>query len=156
MQASEPAAVATGHRQPSVLAWLRLARVYDKVQRRTQQHLRRFRLTTAQFDVLAQVGSSKGLNQQELAQRLLVTKGNICGLIDRMEQTGLIARQPDPRDRRVHRLALTDAGRRLYAEAVPAQEALIAELFSGLDAGEQRTLQRLLRRVDQALDALTD
>src|SRR5215210_4233725 len=96
-----------GHRQASVLAWMRLARVYDKVQRRTQQHLRQFGLTPSQFDVLAQVGSAEGLCQQELAERLLVTKGNVTGLIDRMEQARLMVRRPDPKDRRIHRLELT-------------------------------------------------
>src|ERR687885_2023244 len=131
------AAVRPGQRQASVLAWMRLARVYDKVQRRTQQHLRQFGLTPSQFDVLAQVGSAEGLCQQELAERLLVTKGNVCGLIDRMEQAGLIVRRPDPEDRRVHRLELTPAGRRLYAEAVPAQERLIASLLAPLEDQEQ-------------------
>jgi DNA-binding MarR family transcriptional regulator len=134
-----------------VLAWLRLARVYAQVQRATAQHLRGHGLTTAQFDVLAQVGAAEGLSQQALAERLLVTKGNICGLVDRLEQAGLVVRQPDPADRRVHRLALTDAGRRLYATVVPAQEALIAELFAPLAPTDQRTLHTLLRRLDQKL-----
>jgi DNA-binding MarR family transcriptional regulator len=130
---------------------MRLARVYDKVQRRTQQHLRQFGLTPSQFDVLAQVGSAEGLSQQELAERLLVTKGNVCGLIDRMEKAGLMVRRPDPRDRRVHRLELTPEGRRLYAQAVPAQERLIATLLSGLDDEKQRALHSLLRRLDRAI-----
>lgn len=144
--------VRAGHRQTSVLAWMRLARVYDKVQRRTQQHLRRFGLTAAQFDVLAQVGSAEGLCQQDLAERLLVTKGNVCGLIDRMEQAGLVVRRPDAVDRRVHRLELTPDGRRLYAEAVPSQERLIAELLECLDQQEQQALHGLLRRLDRAID----
>ena len=152
VEQASAAAVRPGHRQPSVLAWMRLARVYDKVQRQTQQHLRRFGLTTAQFDVLAHVGAAEGLCQQELAERLLVTKGNVCGLIDRMEQAGLIVRRPDPTDRRVHRLELTAEGRRLYAEAVPAQERLIASLLAELTPEEQRTLHALLRRLDRSLD----
>jgi len=146
-------AVRAGHRQASVLAWMRLARVYDKIQRRSQQHLRRFGLTVSQFDVLAQVGSAEGLCQQELAERLLVTKGNVCGLIDRMEQAGLMVRRPDPEDRRIHRLELTPEGRRLYAEAVPAQEQLIASLLAGLEPEEQRALHGLLRRLDRSIDS---
>ncbi len=149
----EAATARAGHRQPTVVSWLRLARVYQKVQQRTQRHLRQFGLTTAQFDVLAQVGSAEGLSQQELARRLLVTKGNVCGLVDRMADAGLVVRRADPDDRRAHRLELTDQGRQLYAVAVPSQEALIAEIFGGLDRDEQRALQAMLRNVDHALDA---
>jgi DNA-binding MarR family transcriptional regulator len=130
---------------------MRLARVYDKVQQRTQQHLRRFGLTPSQFDVLAHVGAAEGLSQQQLAERLLVTKGNVCGLINRMEQAGLLVRRADPEDRRVHRLALTPKGRRLYAEAVPSQERLVATLFGGIEPQEQRVLQDVLRRLDRAM-----
>src|SRR5215204_877074 len=73
-------------RQPAVLAWCRLARVYGKAQQHAARHLRPFGLTVAQFDVLAQVGAAEGLSQQDLAERLLVTKGNVCGLIDRLER----------------------------------------------------------------------
>src|SRR4051812_21975307 len=83
-------------RESGVLAWMRLARVYGKVQQRSARHLRPFGLTVAQFDVLAQVGAAAGLSQQELAERLLVTKGNVCGLLDRLERAGLVTRQPDP------------------------------------------------------------
>src|SRR3712207_5195057 len=99
---------------------MRLARVYGKVQQQSARHLRRFGLTVAQFDVLAQVGAAEGLSQQDLAARLLVTKGNVCGLLDRLERAGLVTRQPDPADRRVNRLRLTPEGARLYADAVPA------------------------------------
>src|SRR4051794_27427569 len=98
---------AAGARQPAVLAWLHLMRVYDKVQRASARHLRRYGLTVPQFDVIAHLGAVAGLRQQDLADRLLVTKGNVCGLIDRLEADGLVERRPDPRDRRAHRLALT-------------------------------------------------
>lgn len=146
------AAARPGRRQASVLGWLRLARVYGKVGRETGRHLRRFGLTQAQFDVLAQVGAAEGLSQQELARRLLVTKGNVCGLLDRMEVAGLVVRCADPDDRRTHRLELTPRGRILFEQAVPAQERLIAELFGALEPDEQRALHGLLRRLDRAVE----
>src|SRR5438874_6620696 len=140
-------------RRPSVVTWMRLARVYQKVQLRTQRHLRKFGLTTAQFDVLAHVGSAPGLTQQDLARRLLVTKGNVCGLVDRMEEAGLLERQSDAQDRRVHRLQLTSSGRRLYEDVVPAHEQLISAAFSELRAVDREALRHALRRLDPSLDA---
>jgi DNA-binding MarR family transcriptional regulator len=135
-------------RMTAVPAWLRLARVFQKVDRASVEHLRQWDLSVAQFDVLAQVGSAEGQTQQEVADRLLVTKGNICQLLDRLERNGLIVRRQEGR---ANRLFLTPKGRQLYERVVPAQEALIAESLSPLTADEQRQLLALLRKLDHAL-----
>ena len=135
-------------RRPGLLAWLRLARIFQKVERNSGEHLRGWDLNVAQFDVLAHVGASEGMTQQELADSLLVTKGNVCQLLDRMEGRGWISRRQEGR---ANRLFLTDAGRRLFDEVVPAHEALIAGRFSVLSEGEQERLHALLRKLDKAL-----
>lgn len=76
----------TSFRQPAVLAWLRLARVFQKIDTHSERFFRRHRLNTAQFDVLAHVGAASGMTQQELADALLVTKGNISQLLAKLEQ----------------------------------------------------------------------
>lgn len=134
-------------RTPGVLAWLRLARIFQKIDRATAEHLRTWDISVAQFDVLAQVGAAEGLMQQELADHLLVTKGNISQLLERLERRGLIRRSPDGR---AMRLALTEEGRRLVDEVVPRQEHLIAERLSVLCADDQVALLRLLRKLDRA------
>src|SRR5919199_3870028 len=91
-----------GLRRPSVLAWLRLLRVSQKVERDLAGQLKLWGLNNAQFDVLAHVGADEGISQQELADSLLVTKGNVCQLLDRMQQTGLIERRPDGRTNRLY------------------------------------------------------
>ena len=135
-------------RRPSVLAWLRLLRVALKVERALGEQLRVWGLNNAQFDVLAHVGVAEGITQQELADSLLVTKGNVTQLLSRMEERGLILRR---REGRTNRLFLTDEGRRLFAEVVPAHEALIDERLSVLSQGEQDRLHELLRKLDRAL-----
>jgi DNA-binding MarR family transcriptional regulator len=102
----------------------------------------------AQFDVLAQVGAHPGITQQGLADPRLVTKGNVCQLFDRMEAAGLLVRRHEGRTNRV---PLTDPGRRVHDEVVPAQEALIAEKMAALDRPGQDRLQELLRKLDRAL-----
>src|SRR5262249_46093602 len=109
---------------------------------------RRFGLNVAHFDVLAHVGAAEGSSQQQLADALLVTKSNVCQLLDRMERSGLIERRSAGR---ANRLYFTPAGWRLYRAAVPAHERLIAEQFSALSPSEQTVLHRLLRTVDRAL-----
>jgi DNA-binding MarR family transcriptional regulator len=136
-------------RQPGVLAWLRLARVFQKVERASAAHLRTWGLTMAQFDVIAQLGAAEGCTQQELADRLLVTKGNISQLLDKAERGGLIVRCQQGRTKRLH---LTEAGRRLRAAVVPAQERFVAEQIAALTPAEQRRLLALLRTLDRALE----
>ncbi len=132
------------------MGWLRLMRVFQKIDRASGEHLRAWDLSVAQFDVLAHVGASEGMTQQELADSLLVTKGNVCQLLDRMEGRGLILRRQEGR---TNRLFLTEEGRRLFEEVVPAHEAMIAGRFSVLSEKEQAQLYELLRKFDRALDA---
>lgn len=135
-------------RTPAVLAWLRMARVFQKMERASAEHLRQWDLSVAQFDVIAQVGTAGGMTQQELADRLLVTKGNVCQLLERLERRGLICRHQEGRANHVF---LTEEGQRLRAQVVPAQERLIAEQFSALSNEEQYSLLATLRALDHSL-----
>src|SRR5438067_10839914 len=136
-------------RAAGLLAWMRLARVFQKVDRVATESLRYRQLSPAQVDVLAKVGSSEGISQQELANALLVTKGNVCQLLDKMEGNGLLERRPDGR---LNRLYLTQQGREVHDEVVPRHDVLLAEHLSALTDDEQRELLRLLRHVDHALE----
>src|SRR3979411_495308 len=103
-------------RNPGVNAWLRLNRGFQKLDRASTEFLRCWQLSPAQLDVLSRVGASEGISQQRLADALLVTKGNVCQLLDKMEMSGLLERRPD---KRVNRLFLTEQGRQVYEEVVP-------------------------------------
>ncbi len=133
----------------AVLAWLRMARVYHKIDRRTSETMREYHLSVSRFDVLNHAGATEGRSQQQLADALLVTKGNICQLVDALEADGLLERR---RHNRTKRIYLTDKGRQLRTELVRAQEAAIVTDLSALSADETRTLLRLLRKLDHSLD----
>ena len=148
MQIHEHQAVAASRPGPAVLTWLRLARVFQKVRQASEEQFREFGLSLAQFDVLAQVGAAEGSSQQQIADALLVTKSNVCQLLDRMERSGLIERRSAGR---ANRLYLTPRGRRLYEATVPAHQQLIAEQLSALSPAEQLRLLGLLRTVDRPL-----
>jgi DNA-binding MarR family transcriptional regulator len=135
---------------PAVAAWMRLARVYHKIDRRSSEAFRTHELTVAQFDVLAQVGSRPGCTQQELADRLLVTKGNVAQVLDRMEMRGLIERRKAGQGRG-NLLNLTERGEALRGVAVPEQEARITRLLAGLSPDDLHHLNRMLRTLDRTL-----
>src|SRR5580765_1203017 len=108
-------------RAAGLLAWLRLVRVFQRVDRVSSESLRCHGISSAQLDVLARIGSSEGISQQRLADALLVTKGNICQLLDKMQSSELLERRPEGR---INRLFLTAKGRRIYDEVVPAHDQL--------------------------------
>src|SRR3954466_11447489 len=130
-------------KKTALLAWLRLVRVFQRVDHASTEYGRAHQISTAQLDVLARVGSSEGISQQRLADALLVTKGNICQLLDKMEASELLERRPDGR---INRLFLTSKGRGTFGAVVPEHDALIGRLLSVLSEDELVLLLGLLRK----------
>jgi MarR family transcriptional regulator, organic hydroperoxide resistance regulator len=131
--------------------WIQMMRTSSRMERRLEQALERHGLSIAQFDILATLGFEQGITQQDLAERLLVTKGNICGMIDRMEVSGWVERRPDLGDRRVNRLFLTRQGKTKLGQTLPEQDALLKKLMSALEPAEIQSLYQFLDRLDEAV-----
>jgi len=111
-------------------------------------------LTDAQFNVLmllSEHSDGRRLNQTELGRMLLVNRSNITGLVDRMERDGLVSRRPDPDDRRINWIEMTDRGREVLSTAHEAYYRRIEDVMSGLPAEDCRTLCRLLEEVRRGL-----
>ncbi len=132
---------------PEIQAWVRLAHGYHQIARRLEQALDEHSLSLAQFEVLARVHFDSGMTQSELASRLLVSKGNICGLLDRMTAADLVQRQTDSEDRRVNRLSLTKGGKDLLAITLPVHLSIIKEMMSVLSPPELGALHTSLEKL---------
>jgi DNA-binding MarR family transcriptional regulator len=139
--------------ETAILAWLRLMRVYHKIDHRTADLMKAWKLSVSRFDVLNHAGNREGRTQQQLADALMVTKGNVCQVLDGMEADGLLYRR---RSGRTNLIYLTDEGRELRETLVPTQEAEIERAFSALTADEQETLLALLRKLDRSLTSDRD
>lgn len=133
-------------RRLGVTLWARIARIYGRNIRLAEARLRTAGLSVAQFDTLATIGAHEGISQHELAQSLLVTQGAITQVLDKLEGRGLLRRCPEGR---INRLTLTDEGRRLREQVVPAQEAFQAEQFAALSLAERRQLLALLGKLQR-------
>ena len=128
-------------------AWLQLVRAYNYMEARISADLRRADLTLARFDVLVVLEKFGPMSQQTLADQLLVTKGNIVGLIDKLSARGLVDRRPSETDGRVNLLRVTPAGKRIVERILPRQMQLIAGLMRPLSAREAVSLEALLTRL---------
>jgi DNA-binding MarR family transcriptional regulator len=107
--------------------------------------------TMARFDLLANLEREDGQTLAALSRRMLVTAGNLTGLVDRAERDGVVERRPDPSDRRLSRVWLTAKGRELVKTLLPIHAKHVSELLAALDAGERRELRRLLGRLRDSL-----
>lgn len=104
-------------------------------------------VTPGQFGVLELIASNPGLSQSALARALGVDRSTIVGVLDRLQEAGLVERRPSARDRRSHALHLSDRG---VAQAARMRRAIAeheARVLNGLDAEEKAALLELLGRI---------
>jgi DNA-binding MarR family transcriptional regulator len=120
--------------------------VLQDVGHRLEYALEPVGLSVAKFGVLARLATAgEPLPLGTLAERCACVRSNITQLVDRLEAERLVARTPDPRDRRSTRAELTDEGRRRYEEGLKAIEAAEQHVFAELPEEERAELLRLLR-----------
>jgi DNA-binding MarR family transcriptional regulator len=135
--------------------WLRLLAcsrlIENTVRRRLHAELG---TTLPRFDLLAQLERAPdGLRMSELSERLMVTGGNVTGIVDLLESERLVRRERDRRDQRASRVVLTAEGLRSFRRMARAHEGWIVELFEALPARERRRLGESLARLKRALVA---
>ena len=107
--------------------------------------------TMARFDLLANLEREDGQTLAALSRRMLVTAGNLTGLVDRAERDAVVERRPDPSDRRLSRVWLTAKGRELVKTLLPVHARHVSDLLSSLDGSERRELRRLLGKLRDSL-----
>jgi DNA-binding MarR family transcriptional regulator len=124
--------------------WFRVIRLHRRAVNTVANELKSLGLSIPQFDLLSTLTEREGLSQQELAERLYVTKGNVSGLLDRMVEAGLVERRSLPGDRRSNALYLTDKGRSLAEQGIAAQRAYVSRTLGTLPAQDLSDLERIV------------
>lgn len=133
--------------------WVRLLPVASQVEQELRMRMRkRFNITLPQFDVLAELHqAAEPQTMSALSRRLLISGGNVTGIVDRLERDGYVARQPLPSDRRVQLVALTEKGQGEFAEMAETHKQWLAEIFKELSMADIQELSRLLSTAKKAL-----
>jgi DNA-binding MarR family transcriptional regulator len=128
--------------------WLRLLTCTTLIENEIRQRLRmEFDVTLPRFDLMAQLDRAQnGMTLGELSQRMMVSNGNVTGLVERLVSLNLVERKPAPNDRRAMIVTLTAEGRRTFRSLARTHENWVAEIFSGLDPAEVDTLMTLLSK----------
>ena len=135
----------------AVMLWVRFALTFNLLYQEIKKVLGEIDLTIPQTDILVCLNRTHGLPLGEIAERLLVTGGNITGLIDRLERDGYVYRERDFDDRRVVRAKLTDKGFELCRKVLPFYNQCIQEITGNLNQEEQRQMQHLLKKLGQGI-----
>lgn len=124
--------------------WFRFMRLHQRMLMKMTARVRALGLSIPQFDLLSTLTEREGISQNELAERLYVTKGNVSGLVDRLVQAGLVERRAIAGDRRSYAMHLTPEGRRLAEEGIKTQRDFVAQTLGKLPEGDLAELDRLV------------
>ncbi len=122
--------------------WAGLSQSYQLAQKECRDALRGSGLTQPQFEVLSQIADEEGIPLTRIGENMLVTGGNITGIIDRLERDGLVKRKRDREDRRIIRAFFTAKGKRLYQGAVPAYDRFLKNVFGDMSGADHSRLQK--------------
>lgn len=139
--------------RPNFLPLLReLVRTYQAFERYSAAHVQSMGLTPAQFDVIATLGNTDGMNPKQLGEKTLITKGTLTGVVDRLQSKGLVDRLPDPQDGRGQIVSLTPLGQRTFEQVFPAHGVHVGRVFEGFSLADRDRAQQSLQLVRQAFE----
>jgi DNA-binding MarR family transcriptional regulator len=128
--------------------WLRLLTCTNLIESEVRSRLRaRFDVTLPRFDLMAQLDRAPdGMTLSDISKRMMVSNGNVTGLVERLVESGHLDRRTSNQDRRVQVIRLTKPGRAEFRKMAAEHETWIAEMFSDLGEKDIRELMRLLAR----------
>ncbi|MCK9554731.1 MAG: MarR family transcriptional regulator [Candidatus Omnitrophica bacterium] len=136
-------------------ALLNILRTASLLSKRGDSFFSKYEVTMAQFNLLMVLKYSglAHLTQSEIAERLLVNRANITGLIDRLEKTGLVERMPDKKDRRHYFITFTSKGRKTVDQIEQAYDKEVNLLMRDISDAEASEVIRVMEKLREP-DAL--
>lgn len=120
---------------------------YEKLSSWEHEVVRGSDLTPNQMHAIEIIGHEKSLRMKELAEKLGITTGTLTVTVDRLEQKGLIERQPHETDRRSYRVVLTPSGKKHFKKHHEFHIKLTEEIVSALSPGELESFREILGKV---------
>ncbi|MDD1623742.1 MAG: MarR family transcriptional regulator [Methylococcaceae bacterium] len=109
-------------------------------------HVHKLDLTLPQFDVIITLGNTSGMPYKKLGEETLITKGTLTGVINRLEDKGLVQRGASETDGRSQIIRLTEAGKSLFERTFPEHLQFINQLFNNYSPEDISTLEAVLVR----------
>ena len=138
--------------------WLRIVSCSQMVEQEVRSMLRdKYDSTLPRFELLSALDRvPDGLSMGELSGWLMVTKGNVTGIAERLSEDGFIKRNPTPTDRRSFCVTLTPKGKKIYKEMEEDYESLLDKLFTDVSLDDSDTLTGVLAKVKEVVEELRE
>jgi DNA-binding MarR family transcriptional regulator len=135
--------------QEEVRLWLRLLSLTNLIESEVRQRLRRrFDVTLPRFDVMAQLARSPdGMSLSELSKRMMVSNGNITGLVETLVASGHVERRTSSEDKRARVVRLTPLGRRSFSKMAAEHKTWISQMLREVSGADVAALSRLIEKM---------
>jgi DNA-binding MarR family transcriptional regulator len=130
-----------------------LAECMQSFERLSGEHVRQSGLTHAQFDIIATLGNTPGMSYKELGDKTLITKGTLTGVIERLEQKGLVERQRNADDKRSFFIRLTSEGEQMFRTVFPKVTAMGGKIFAQYREEDYAALEKILSELKTVINA---
>jgi DNA-binding MarR family transcriptional regulator len=129
--------------------WIRMLRTARTTESQLRDMLRdSFDTTLPRFDVLAALyRADQGLKMNALSKQLLVSNGNVTGIVDRLEKDGMVKRVAVKNDRRSTLVCLSDSGRTAFLSMADQHAELINKIFDDVNSDDLDALADIFRRL---------
>ncbi len=127
--------------------WLVLWRAYDALRRQAEEHLESLGICLSDFAVLELLLHKGPTPINRIGAQVRLTSGSITTAVDRLEERGLVERRNDPEDRRSRVVHLTEAGRRMIANAFADHEKAMERAAGALNTAERGQAVELLKKL---------
>jgi DNA-binding MarR family transcriptional regulator len=121
----------------------------QQVTRRARELLAPFDVTPVQYAVLKILAGTEGMSGADIGARIVLDSASVTGVVDRLEESGLVKRRRDPKDRRVHQITATPRAEELMSSLDSAMDRLNEEAAAILGGQSVDFRQRLQRLGDQ-------
>lgn len=143
----------TPRRKMALRIWLRLLTSSQLIEKRVRGRFRtEFDTTLPRFDVMSALARvPEGQTMGDISNWLLVSSGNITGIIYRLEEDGMVNRARSTEDRRTHLVRLSRKGREEFERMSLAHEQWVKKMLSGMTRKEMAALDELLTKVKVSL-----
>lgn len=145
----------TERQRESLKLWIELLRYSSKLEQIIDDKLRQnYGQNISRFDVLSQLvrECKTGLTVGELAGRLIASKGNITGLLDRMRKDDLIKKEAKSDDKRSYMVHITDKGLTLFNEMAENNALWVEQALKSIDVDNMKDFAQFLNKARNSLD----
>lgn len=145
----------TDRQKASLKLWIELLRYSSKLEQIIDDKLRQnYGQNISRFDVLSQLmrEAKDGLTVGELAGRMIASKGNITGLLDRMGKDGLIKKEAKSDDRRSYMVHITEKGQNLFDEMAENNAQWVEQALESIDTDHMNEFTQFLNKARNSLD----